>query len=96
MHQEHISFNTQITWELNLRVANIRSQKYHELNFIIISFHNIARKFDWTPDDNRIEKITRFLEWHGLHVEFGSRLFSLIWVTIFFEVLALLGARHCP
>ena len=33
-------------------------------------------KFDWTLDNIRIEKISRFLEQHGLHFEFDSRSFN--------------------
>ena len=33
-------------------------------------------KFDWTPNDIRIEKISRFLEQHGTHFEFDSRTFN--------------------
>ena len=35
-----------------------------------------TRKFDWTPGNIRIEKISRFLEKHGPHSEFNSRSFS--------------------
>ena len=33
-------------------------------------------KFDWTFNDIRIEKISRFLEYHGPHFEFHSRSFN--------------------
>ena len=33
-------------------------------------------KFDWTPDGIRIEKVTRFLEQHGPHLEFDSQSFN--------------------
>ena len=35
-----------------------------------------TRKFDWTLDHTRTEKISGFLEWHGLLFEFDSRSFS--------------------
>ena len=33
-------------------------------------------KFDWTVDNIRTKKISRFLEQHGLHFEFDSRSFN--------------------
>ena len=33
-------------------------------------------KFDWTPDDITIEKMSRFLEWHMPHLKLDSRSFN--------------------
>ena len=49
------------------------------LNKVIISSNrerlmvSETSKFDWTSDNIRIQKISRFLEKHGPHFEFDSR-----------------------
>ena len=48
----------------------------NQKNLKFYIFKGKTSKFDWTPDDVRIEKISRFLEWHGSHFELHSRSFN--------------------
>ena len=51
-----------------------------------------TRKFYWTLDDIRIEKISRFLEYHGPYLEFDSR--SLSYSTPKKGISGVIGERN--
>ena len=46
------------------------------LDSLLTYLNKETSKFEWTPDNIRIEKISRFLEQHKPHFEFDSRSFN--------------------
>ena len=59
-----------------------------------------ASKFDWTLDDIRLEKISKFLECHGPHKVKKKMLENWLGPNLgykfFLEVSALQNVRYCP
>lgn len=57
---------------LKINIKKIRGKLSHLEDTIAVK----TSKFDWTPYEIRLAKISRFFEYHGPHFEFDTRSFN--------------------